>query len=345
MTRRGLTLVVASGLLVIVVVVGLLINVPYVELRPGPTYNTLGQVDGVTLIKIDGRSTYPTSGHLNLTTVSVVSSVSLPGAIAGWFETDTAVVPREVVYPPGQSVAQTQAQEAQQMQQSQQHAIVAALCAARIPFQATVSVGDVSAGTPAAAVLHRGDVITAVDGQPVTGCNLRQLIRDRPAGQQVRLTLNRGGQTQTVTARTVATGPDRTPVIGFTPLIDAHPGFKIEIQLQNVGGPSAGLMFALGIYDKLTPGDLTGGRFVAGTGEIDDSGDVIQIGGIREKIAAARSQGATVFLTPAANCAEAVQDLPAGIRLVKVSTVPDAINALAALRRGSANPPSCATSG
>jgi PDZ domain-containing protein len=108
----------------------------------------------------------------------------------------------------------------------------------------------------------------------------------------------------------------------------------VKINISNIGGPSAGLMFALGIVDKLTPGDLTGGRFVAGTGEIETNGKVDPIGGVQQKMAGARNAGATVFLTPAANCPDAVRAVPAGLRLIKVRSLSGALDALAALKAG-----------
>ena len=97
--------------------------------------------------------------------------------------------------------------------------------------------------------------------------------------------------------------------------------FQVKIRVGDIGGPSAGLMFALGIIDKLTPGNLTGGRFIAGTGEISADGTVSPIGGIQQKMVGARAAGATVFLTPAANCPDTAGAVPQGLRLIKVSTL------------------------
>jgi PDZ domain-containing protein len=110
--------------------------------------------------------------------------------------------------------------------------------------------------------------------------------------------------------------------------------FQVHISIGDIGGPSAGMMFALGIIDKITPADLTGGRFIAGTGEIEASGQVDPIGGIQQKMAGARAAGATVFLTPAANCADTAGAVPPGLRLIKVSTLNGAVTALSALRQG-----------
>jgi PDZ domain-containing protein len=114
--------------------------------------------------------------------------------------------------------------------------------------------------------------------------------------------------------------------------------FRVNIKVGDIGGPSAGMMFALGIVDKLTPANLTGGRFVAGTGEISADGAVSAIGGIQQKMAGARAAGATIFLTPAANCGDTTGAVPAGLRLVKVATLRQAINDLTALKAGRSVP-------
>jgi PDZ domain-containing protein len=110
--------------------------------------------------------------------------------------------------------------------------------------------------------------------------------------------------------------------------------FQVKINIGNVGGPSAGMMFALAIIDKLTPSNLTGGKFIAGTGEIEVDGAVDPIGGIQQKMAAARAAGATVFLAPADNCSDTAGSVPAGLRVVKVSTLRGAIGALKAVKAG-----------
>ncbi|MGX4689929.1 S16 family serine protease [Streptomyces sp. JNUCC 63] len=135
-------------------------------------------------------------------------------------------------------------------------------------------------------------------------------------------------------------------IVGISAGTDHTFPFTIDIKLADVGGPSAGLMFALGIYDKLTPGSLTGGKFVAGTGTIDDNGKVGPIGGIEMKTVGARDRGARYFLTPADNCASAVKDTPSGLTLVKVNTMGDALAALRDIRTGNtADLPKCTVKG
>jgi PDZ domain-containing protein len=159
------------------------------------------------------------------------------------------------------------------------------------------------------------------------------------------LTIDRGGQRRTVAVTSIASpGPKPRPIEGFTP--DLHATFKdvdvaIGIDPAQVGGPSAGLAFTLGIVDKLTPGSLTGGRTVAGTGTIDGFGHVGPIGGIQQKIAAAVRAGASVFLAPAGDCADAKAAAPASLTLVRVETLHGALQALKAIRTGSGSFPRC----
>ena len=332
MSRRRLSLLLSSVLAAVLLLGALVARVPYVALGPGPTFNTLGASDGAQVIDIEGRQVFPDDGHLDLTTVGVRASLSLGEALVGWLRRDEAVVPRELVFPPGQSDAQVDAQNAAEMVQSQDNATSAALGELGIPVQVTV--GDVPAGAPASGVLQKGDVLTSVDGTAVTGSGqLRTLIADRAVGAPVTIGYRRGGvdATATVTTRSSGDDPPRS-VIGITPAV-VYP-FTVKIALKDVGGPSAGLMFALGIVDKLEPGSLTGGRYVAGTGEITPEGQVQPIGGIQQKLRGARGKGATVFLVPAANCADAKASRPAGLQLVKVESLDGAVKALDLVRAG-----------
>ncbi len=139
---------------------------------------------------------------------------------------------------------------------------------------------------------------------------------------------------------TTSAAEDGRAIVGILTKDDADYPFSVEISLRDVGGPSAGLMFALGIVDKLTPGALTNGRHVAGTGTIDDAGAVGAIGGIPQKMIGAKDAGAKVFLVPEDNCAEAVKTAPEGLRLVKVTSLKTAVAALDALAKDDdARPP------
>ena len=260
------------------------------------------------------------------------------GAIRAWFASNKAVVPRELVYPPGQSTEQVEQRNAEQFIQSQSSAEVAALRHLGYPLR--VAVVDVVEGAPADGRLRAGDVITAVDGTKINeSSQLQAAVTDQPAGTRLTVDYLRGGEPGSAEITTAA-GEDGTPRIGVQVSHEIDAPFELEIQLEHIGGPSAGLMFALGIIDKLEPEDLTGGLVIAGTGSIDEHGNVGAIGGIPQKLVGAKEAGATVFLVPAANCAEAVANAQPDLLLVRVDDLAGALAALAALRDGG-HPTTC----
>ena len=346
MSRRSLTLLIASVGTAVAIAVSVLVPVPYVILGPGPTLNTLGKdSSGQPLITISGHASYPTTGHLNLVTVSYQGCAgnrfNIFTALVAWLNPHQAVVPESEICPAGQTQKQTQEQDTQQMTSSQQAATAAALTELHIPYSTQVVVMQPEKGFPAYGVLKAGDVITAVDGQPVTSqSGLTKLIYAHPVGSPLTLTITRDGQRHQVQVGTKQSGGH--PVMGVQITEEYKFPFQVKISVGDIGGPSAGMMFALGIIDKLTKMDLTAGRFIAGTGEIEPSGRVDPIGGIQQKMVGARNAGATIFLTPAANCADARGAVPAGLRLVKVSTLNQAVTYLEALKSGHGQSvPSC----
>jgi Lon-like protease len=337
MSRRSLTLPIAGLAVVIAIAVSVLVPVPYVILGPGPTLNTLGSSSGQPLITISGHPTYPTSGHLNMVTVSELGgpgvNMNIYQALRAWLDPSEAVVPESELFPPGQSAEQTQQQDVEEMASSQQTAQAAAFTALHIPYQTQVAVLQTVPGTPAATVLKAGDIITSVDGVAVTGeSNLTSLITAHPAGTLLKLTVLRGGKTVPLQVRTKESGGH--PIIGVVVQEQYKFPFTVKISVGNIGGPSAGMMFALGIIDKVTTLNLTGGKFIAGTGEITASGQVQAIGGIQQKMVGARDAGATIFLAPAGNCADTKGAVPAGLRVVKVSTLSGAMSDLEAIKAG-----------
>lgn len=343
-TRRQLTLLVAAAGIAASVIVASLLPVPYVILSPGPTLNTLGsRAGGKPLIQIIGHRSYPTNGHLNLVTVSYQGGpgggFNLFTALQAWLSPHDAVVPEQELFGTNQTQQQVTRQNTQQMVSSQQLAQAAALCQLGIPYRVLDTVTTVYPHTPAAGTLKAGDVITAVDGRPVTcRATAGTLIRARRPGAPVRLTVDRHGVTRQFRLKTA--NDKGTAVVGVGVFETYRFPFQVKISVGAIGGPSAGLMFALGIIDKLTPHGLTGGRFIAGTGEISANGTVAPIGGIQQKMAGARAAGATIFLTPAANCPDTAGAVPQGLRLVKVYTLASAVRDLAALRAGH-RVPSC----
>jgi PDZ domain-containing protein len=351
--RRTVTLSV-SALLLVGFGVGTFVQpVPYAQETPGPTFDVLGSYDATPLITISGHPTYPTTGQLRMVTVGVsAESYQMPigAAIQGWLSTDQSILPKEIIYPPNTTQQQSDTENAVEFSDSQNEAVSAALGALGIkPTGVATEVAAVTPGSPADGKLQVGDQIDSVNGTAIakTGDNginqVRSLVEALTPGQKATFVITRGGAEQTITTGT-ASEPDSNgkaeAVVGVSLESENLFPFAVDIQLNGVGGPSAGMMFALGIIDKITNGDLTGGRVIAGTGTIDASGNVGAIGGIQMKTQGARRDGATVFLAPAANCAEAKANLPAGLELVQVSTLKDALNALADLRAGK-TPPLC----
>jgi PDZ domain-containing protein len=342
MPRRALILIVAGAAVVIAAVIAAVLPVPYVILSPGPTLNTLGTAPGgQPLIMIGDHRTYPTTGNLNMVTVNFQggpgNEINIFTALRAWLNSHDAVVPQQELFGAGQSQQQVQHQDVAQMTNSEANATAAALTQVGIKYTTQVQVVSTQPGMPAAAVLKRGDIITKVNGVPIDSLTgLSREIRAQGAGRQLRLTVIRHGQPKL--ARVTAVQSQGHPVIGVVVTVKFHFPFTVNISVGNIGGPSAGLIFALGIVDKLTPMNLTGGKFIAGTGEITSRGAVQPIGGIQQKMVGARAKGATVFLAPAGNCADARGAVPAGMRLVRVSTLAGAVRSLEALRAGRSAP-------
>ena len=339
-SRRYLTMVVASLSLIVLTCVAFLVPVPYVMMRPGPAFNTLGEFNDKPMFTF-GKDvkTYKTNGALDFTTVSVTraqANVSLAEAVEAFFADDTAVVPRSLVYRQGQSATDAKAEGQAQLASSKDSSRVAGLRAAGYTVPEVPTIESVAKDASAKGRLEKGDAIRTVDGRATaTAKDVVEAVGKVEPGDTVTIGFTRDGEKGNVE---IVTRPDaknkELPRIGV--MLRSTFDFPIEITNnvgEQVGGPSAGTMFALAIYDRLTPGSLTGGRTVAGTGEITPDGTVGPIGGIRQKIAGAADDGAKVFLVPAANCAEAAGGDDHGLRLVKVTKLDDAIDTLEALAK------------
>ncbi len=347
MSARSTTLAVSGVLLAALVIVLSFLPVPYARLTPGPTTDTLGEVAGKQLVTITGTKTYPVKGKLELTTVSISAPdhrMGLLEAISGWISSGVAVVPRENVYETGKSSEAIKEANTQEMALSQKHATHAALTELGIASKTYVVVSQTTDGTPASGKLLIEDRIEKIDGTAVVEpADVRTLVRKHKAGETVTFTVRRDGQALTIPIKTtnVEDAGKVVPFVGIQADRDYVFPFTVKIELEEVGGPSAGLMFALGIIEYLTPEDVTNGAIVAGTGTIDDSGVVGKIGGISMKILGARKSGATVFMVPAGNCREALNSPPKGITLVKVDTLKTALAALTSIRTGKGEVPTC----
>ncbi|ANF33216.1 ATP-dependent serine peptidase containing a PDZ domain protein [Leifsonia xyli] len=354
--RRVIAGWIAIGVAVVLALVLALVPAPFVIEQPGPVFNTLGtdqQVgapqsgDAKQLISIPDKKTYPTSGSLDLLTVSVVGNPDQRPSwfeiAAAWFQPSKAVLPLDDVFPPGTTTEQSNAENAALMVDSQQDAIAAALNQLGYTFPENVAVKQLIKGTPAAEVLKVGDEITSVNGEKISSVQeLRDAVKANGTGKAAELGILRDGAASTVSI--TPTESQGQVVLGIGAGMDYTFPFDVKIQLDNVGGPSAGQMFALGIMDKLTPESLNGGKRIAGTGTIDNTGQIGPIGGIRQKMYAARDTGkAAYFLAPASNCDEVTGHIPAGLTVFAVKTLSDSLKVLEAVRDGSstAGLPTC----
>jgi PDZ domain-containing protein len=333
MTRQTWTAAISALLFVVLAAVIALVPVPFITWAPGATYDLLGKVSDADAISISGAAVYPTSGQLRMTTISVTapdSNLTLPEVLISYFMPDRVVLPREAVYRPGTSANDVNREESVLMTQSQTSAVVAALRAANVTVTELPMVYSVQNAGAAAGILEPGDLISAIDGTAVaTPSDVVKAVKDRHVGQKVVFSIIRDRMPlqRSVTTTASTTTPD-TPSVG----IDINIGYSYDPKVSfavdpNVGGSSAGLMFSLAIYDRLTPGELVGEQVVAGTGSVTAAGVVGPIGGVAEKLAAASRDKATVFLLPRQNCVD-VTAVPAGIRLVPVTDLKGAIAAL-----------------
>ncbi|UJP11514.1 PDZ domain-containing protein [Microbacterium sp. KUDC0406] len=321
------------------------IPTPYVIQRPGPVFDTLGtakDADGeqVPLIEVDGAETFPTGGTLDLTTVQVVGNrertPSWAELAVAWVDPARAVVPIDVVFPEGVTSEQRDKQNAELMVNSQHEATAAALGELGYDVGAKVEVVEAVKDSPADGVLEAGDVIVAIDGQPVSSATVLREEVQKSDGKAVELTVDRNGAEQQVslTPEKQTVNGTTTWLIGISLTTTYDFPIDVTIQLDNVGGPSAGMMFALGIIDTLTPGELNGGKNVAGTGTIEADGTVGPIGGIRQKLYGARDAGASVFLAPQANCDEVAGHVPDGLRVFSTETLEDSLHILDVISKG-----------
>lgn len=330
-TRRVRTLVVAGVLFLVLFFLAILLPVPYVVLSPGPTLNTLGtDAQSRQIIVINGRQANSTRGHLNLTTVDITTNTVTPiQALVGWLQHDRVVVPRSAIYPPGVSQKEINQQDTAQFVSSQDNATAAAFCELRYPKGFGVIAVD--GNGPAKNALKAFDQLLTMDGTSIDSQPrlTAALAKHRP-GDRVTLTFRRAGKV--MSAPIILGTPDAGKSgarIGIEVGQTCFAPFQVDLGLADqIGGPSAGLMFALGIMAKVGPTDLTNGAFIAGTGAIQPDGTVQPIGGIQLKMIAARRAGATIFLAPASNCGDVRGATPKGLDVIKVSSLHDAVQSL-----------------
>ncbi|AKU19134.1 hypothetical protein VV02_20030 [Luteipulveratus mongoliensis] len=346
MSRRTIWLLVVVLLAVVIGALGQIIKVPYAIFSPGPAQDTLGKSDKQDIIAITGTQTYPTSGRLDFTTVSLYGGPNYPVSVWQWLRAKTdknsEIFPEEQVFPKGKTGKQVEQENTAEMVGSQEAAEVVAVRAAGKKVAETVTVGAVSKGKPADGLLRVGDRIDQINGKPATTLDTIHGAMDAvKVGQTVQVTVTRAGKSQTIAVGTVK-NDDGQAIMGISLAPKYVFPFGVKVNAGDVGGPSAGLMFSLAIYDKLTPGPITGGKEFAGTGTIDTDGVVGPIGGIRQKMVGAHNDGADIFLAPQDNCNEVKGHVPDGLTVVKIGTFAEARTAVEKIGKGQASGlPSC----
>ncbi len=346
MTQRTIAALVAGPLLVVLLVAASCAPLPYATYKPGPTVDVLGEdSDGGERIQISGQRTYPDDGELRLTTVFVSgidAEIGMGDALKAWVSGDRAVYPYDAVHPDGETREESEREGAVQMITSQDEAVAAALRELDYDLETTPQVSYVDPELPAQGRLEVRDTFVEVDGEKVSSVkDVLRALRGAEPGTEIEIEVRRHGQERTV--RVAPAEVDGRPQIGILLGTGYEFPFEVEINISDeIGGPSAGLMFALSVYDTLTPDSLSGGRVIAGTGTISAEGEIGPIGGIQQKIAGARDDGAELFLVPSRNCDDAEGAENGDMRLVQVAELADATEVLRAFAEDpEADLPSC----
>ena len=309
-------------------------QLPVIALSPGPMEDVLAR------LKVEGSRVYDSEGKLYLTSVGIDDDVRFYEALLDMANRDVQLLPRAELYPEEQDTAEIDKENAALMDRSKETASVVALREVGYEIEPSgVEVTQVVPGTPADGKLRAGDRILDADGRAVASTDeVRAAITRHKIGERVAFRIDRDDTEKNVSVQ--VREADGQPRVGIL-LRDLFPDLPVKVSIEtenNIGGPSAGLMFTLSIIDKLTPEDLTGGKRIAGTGEIALDGGVLPVGGVAEKLIAVRRLGVTTFLIPAENCDSVRGQVPDGLRLVKVSNINDALRFL---RDPKATAPGC----
>lgn len=333
----------AVAALAIVVLLAAAIPSPYAIERPGPVVDAFGSIeteDGETpVISIEGTRTYPTSGEINVLSVSISGTPEKP---ANWlklglslFNPSQTIVPLSMLFPEGVTSEERAALNEALMESSQTQATAAALGLLGEPISGELIIAAISEGGPADGVLRVDDRILTAGGASVSAIgDLRAVLAEAGDGGAVVLGIERDGKPLEVTVRPTISSTDATPLIGVSVITELEFPFDVEIQLDRIGGPSAGLTFALALYDMLTPSELTGGLSISTTGTIDDRGHVGAIGGIEQKLWGAAESDTDLFLFPMENCVDMPESIPGRIKVAPVETLEEAITAIETVANG-----------
>ena len=314
----------------------LLAPIPFVFFKPGVPDNVAGKI-----ISIKDAKTYPINGKLFITSILVTnpdSPVFGAETLVNWAIGPHVVLPKESVYPPIQPAQKIERDSRNEMESSKVTSTAAALRYLGYDFDEVYYVSDIRDYSDAIKKLKIGDVITDIDGKKINQIEeIRTSYTNKSIGDPLLITVERkdkNGKVASVTTRVILVEnldieEKERPAIGILVGTSARFPIDVDFNLPGVGGPSAGLIFAVGIVEKLTEEDLVRGRKIAGTGTISASGKVGGIGGIEEKMVGASRIGATIFIAPRENCPD-IEHVPNGLKVIPVSTLSEAIEALRA---------------
>ena len=314
----------------------LLAPIPFVFFKPGVPDNVAGKI-----ISIKDAKTYPINGKLFITSILVTnpdSPVFGAETLVNWAIGPHVVLPKESVYPPIQPAKKIERDSRNEMESSKVTSTAAALRYLGYDFDEVYYVSDIRDYSDAIKKLKIGDVITEIDGKEINQIEeIRTSYAKKSIGDSLLITVERKDKngkvspvtTQVILVENLDIEEKERPAIGILVGTSARFPIDVDFNLPGVGGPSAGLIFAVGIVEKLTEEDLVRGRKIAGTGTITASGKVGGIGGIEEKMVGASRIGATIFIAPRENCPD-IEHVPKGLKVIPVSTLSEAIEALRA---------------
>jgi len=358
MLRRAMTLVVALVLLVGLGIGSLFLPMPYLVASPGAIVNTVGDLQGEPVITIEGTESYEhDDGTLSMVTVQYSGGpehrLNLFTVVTAWLSPNDAVMPEELVFPADRTPEEGSERQTLQMNDSQTDATAAALNELDITYEAVPVVADAVEGMPAEGLVEPGDVVLSVDGQEVPvdagggkegevgSAAVVEMVGAREPGDPVELLLDRDGETVEVEVPSEE-GDQGTAAVGVLIADDTDFPIDVDISVGDIGGPSAGLMFALGIMDRLSQESVTGGAQVAGSGTITSAGEVGGVSGIPQKMVSAQRAGAEYFFVAAESCSQVSQSAAYGeLEVVSVETLTDAVEALETIEAGGQDLPRC----
>jgi len=321
----------SKSLFIIIVLIAFFVPTPYVLMSPGQPQNIL-----TNAISISGAQTFPANGKLSVTSVMVTNPDSyITGfdILYGWANGDQAVLPRVEIYPKDETSEESTQQGAADMKESQDNATSAALSLLGYKGDTKLIINTVNPKSFAFKKLLAGDQIIGIDAVTLNSATqITDYLVSKKSGEIINLKVKRSSTANAIEIPVkLSARDDGSAFIGVS--IESKSTFPItvKIKLDETGGPSGGLIFALGIIEKLQDEDLIRGRNIAGTGTITDTGEVGPIGGITEKIIGAKKAGVSIFLAPIDNCSDITHpELLDGIKVVPVATLSQALAVLRA---------------